>query len=371
MFGAKDGLVLGLRPKLITKAERLKVNIAKSRLLGVGVPNIEVELIALSLGCTHDSLPFTYLGLPVGKKMHLKRLYEAIRCRFFWDFKDSQRGISWVKWNTILLDRDKGGLGVGSLLAKNQGLLGKWKWRFLIEKKSLWREVINEFYGNDEGFGSLPISYHVKGIWHDIIKATSSIGWELLMVCTPRGRAIDELSSLISLIGNLSLDSNGIDKWMWTGDVSGKFKIPRKVNICVWRSSLNRLPTCGNLVRRGVNISSNLYPLCVNTIEEIEHSIINCPRAIAVWRKVWSWWCLSPPLSFPSFTIDDIALNMIRTPGCAHLNKVLHGVVSVTIWVIWKWRNKIFTPPNEAWTETHVRGRDVIIYITQDTKNDL
>nr|GEX42141.1 hypothetical protein [Tanacetum cinerariifolium] len=29
------------------------------------------------------------------------------------------------------------------------------------------------------------------------------------------------------------------------------------------------------------------------------------------------------------------------------------------------------TPPNEAWTETRVRGCDVIIYITQDTKNGL
>ncbi|GJR44506.1 RNA-directed DNA polymerase, eukaryota, reverse transcriptase zinc-binding domain protein [Tanacetum coccineum] len=192
----------------------------------------------------------------------------------------------------------------------------------------------------------------------------------LLMTCgggnwswrvPPRGRAIDELSSLISLIGNLSLDFNGIEKWMWAGDVSGKFKvssltksiqnialgdsvvgyhhfwnpwIPRKVNICMWRSSLNRLPTCSNLVRWGVNISSNLCHLYVNAIEEIEHSIINCPRAIAVWRKVWSWWCLSPSLSFPSFTISDIALNRIRTPGCARLNKVLHGVVSVTIWAI-------------------------------------
>ncbi|GKA69411.1 reverse transcriptase domain-containing protein [Tanacetum coccineum] len=33
--------------------------------------------------------------------------------------------------------------------------------------------------------------------------------------------------------------------------------------------------------------------------------------------------------------------------------------------------NLSVTPPNEAWTETRVRGRDVIIYITQSTKNDL
>ncbi|GKF81504.1 hypothetical protein Tco_0240106, partial [Tanacetum coccineum] len=31
-----------------------------------------------------------------------------------------------------------------------------------------------------------------------------------------RGRALDDLSALISVIGNLSL-SNGIDKWAWMG----------------------------------------------------------------------------------------------------------------------------------------------------------
>ncbi|GJX53707.1 putative RNA-directed DNA polymerase, eukaryota, reverse transcriptase zinc-binding domain protein [Tanacetum coccineum] len=252
-------------------ASGIKVNIAKSRLLGVGVPNIEVEFMASSLGCTHDSLPFTYLGLLVGKKMRacdgwdliLSRfrdrlsswrakslsiggrltlvksvlqslpiyylslfnapqkvihILEAIRYRFFRGFKDSQRGICWVKCNTILLDRDKGGLGV----------------------------VINEFYGNDWSFGSSLIAYHVGGIWHDIIKcgvgdrlkdsfprlyalenakdckvadhwcfANDVWGGNWSRRLPPRGRAIDELSSLISLIGNLSLDSNGIDKWMW------------------------------------------------------------------------------------------------------------------------------------------------------------
>ncbi|GJY17148.1 hypothetical protein Tco_0388639, partial [Tanacetum coccineum] len=93
----------------------------------------------------------------------------------------------------------------------------------------------------------------------------------------PRGRAIDDLLSLTSSIEGLKLDSNDSDKWFWTEDVSGKFKvntlvkmiqnialgdwvvgdhhnwnswIPRKGNICVWRASLNRLPTRDNLVQR-------------------------------------------------------------------------------------------------------------------------
>ncbi|GJV99967.1 hypothetical protein Tco_1555219 [Tanacetum coccineum] len=64
-----------------------------------------------------------------------------------WGFKDSQRGLYYVKWKTVLLDPKFGDLGVGFLHAKNLGLLGKWKWRFLIEEKALWNIVIKEFYG--------------------------------------------------------------------------------------------------------------------------------------------------------------------------------------------------------------------------------
>ncbi|GKA33991.1 putative RNA-directed DNA polymerase, eukaryota, reverse transcriptase zinc-binding domain protein [Tanacetum coccineum] len=132
--------------------EGLKVNLAKSRMFGVGVGMEEVETLATSLGCLHDSISFMYLGLPVGRRMnvcdgiplyylslfkaHVKiiNIMESIRARFLWGFKENEKGISWVKWNSILPSRKLGGLGVDSLHAKNLGLLGKWKWRFLSEK---------------------------------------------------------------------------------------------------------------------------------------------------------------------------------------------------------------------------------------------
>ncbi|PWA59083.1 RNA-directed DNA polymerase, eukaryota, Reverse transcriptase zinc-binding domain protein [Artemisia annua] len=123
----------------------LHVRLARhASIFGVGVDTEEVESVATSLGCSYGTLPFMYLGLPVGKKMH------------FCEGWDGSRGISWVKWNSILLNHKMGGLGVGSLLAKNLGLIGKWKWRFLNEKEALWRKVIKEFYGENGGFESSP-----------------------------------------------------------------------------------------------------------------------------------------------------------------------------------------------------------------------
>lgn len=165
----------------------------------------EVEHVANYVKCAYDVLPFVYLGLPVGRKLRgmdgwkevidrfsnrlnswksnllsiggrltlvksvlgsLPLYYlslsraplkvidtlESIRCRFFWGIKPGEKKIIWVKWRRILLDKQKGGLGVGSIKEKNFSLLGKWRWRFQTEKEALWRKVIKEIYGESGGF---------------------------------------------------------------------------------------------------------------------------------------------------------------------------------------------------------------------------
>ncbi|GKE71942.1 arginine repressor C-terminal-like domain-containing protein, partial [Tanacetum coccineum] len=43
-----------------------KINLTKSRLFGISVANEDLTDVASSLGCTHNELPFIYLGLHVG-----------------------------------------------------------------------------------------------------------------------------------------------------------------------------------------------------------------------------------------------------------------------------------------------------------------
>nr|GEX82628.1 nucleotide-binding alpha-beta plait domain-containing protein [Tanacetum cinerariifolium] len=47
----------------------LKINLAESRLTGIGVDVEDVSVVSSSLGCAFDVLPFTYLGLLLGKRM--------------------------------------------------------------------------------------------------------------------------------------------------------------------------------------------------------------------------------------------------------------------------------------------------------------
>ncbi|GKC33644.1 putative RNA-directed DNA polymerase, eukaryota, reverse transcriptase zinc-binding domain protein [Tanacetum coccineum] len=356
--------------KCFEKALGLKDNIDKSRLYGVGVSRMDVEAVASSFGCEYGSLPFIYLGLLVGSKMNrvagwnviVKRikerlsswkaktlsiggrltlirsilsslpifylslfkapmkiinLLESIRSILFWGFKDSQRRISWVKWKLVLLDKETGGLGV----------------------------VISEFYGPDGSLGtSLEIPLPLRFIMALAPPSGKTTGVEKIgdrWICLdgiwsgnwawrspPRGRALDEFTNLVSCIGNLTLDGDGIDKWSWADEALGIFKfntlskkiqnlslnnfvlgkhhywnswIPRKVNICVWRASLDRLPSRANLSILGIVLSSTSCPFCDIALEDIEHSL---------------------------------------------------GVFQCSIWAIWKWRNKLVTsdsdrrPPN-------------------------
>ena len=51
----------------------LRVNFNKSRVFGISVDTQEVTNWARPLGCEPSSLPFTYLGFPVGANMKLKK----------------------------------------------------------------------------------------------------------------------------------------------------------------------------------------------------------------------------------------------------------------------------------------------------------
>jgi hypothetical protein len=202
----------------------LKINLDKSWLFGIGVSQEEVNSIARSVNCSHGSLPFINLALPVGRRMKkidawsdvVKKftrrlsswkanmlsiggrltlvksvlgslplyylplfkaptsvisLLESIRRRFFWGFKDDEKKMVWVSWKKIMSSTKNGGLGVESIKAKNMGLMGKWRWRFLNESGALWRRVIVEIHGVNGGFDQT--SGHVRNsrTWANIVRS--------------------------------------------------------------------------------------------------------------------------------------------------------------------------------------------------------
>ena len=84
MFYADDAMFMGEWSKLnfnnLARILRcfhvvsgLRVNFHKSKVFGIGVSGTKIDNYARILGCEKGSLPFLYLGVPVGANMSLKR----------------------------------------------------------------------------------------------------------------------------------------------------------------------------------------------------------------------------------------------------------------------------------------------------------
>ncbi|CAL5386083.1 unnamed protein product [Camellia sinensis] len=64
------------------------------------------------------------------------------------------KGVHLVRWETVSLSREKGGLAIGNIVVRNITLLGKWLWRFSLESESLWCFVVKSKYGVQSNVGN-------------------------------------------------------------------------------------------------------------------------------------------------------------------------------------------------------------------------
>ena len=59
--------------------------------------------------------------------------------------------IIWVDWQSICRSQEVEGLGVRRIREFNIALLGKWCWRLLVDRDSLWYRVLSAQYGVEDG----------------------------------------------------------------------------------------------------------------------------------------------------------------------------------------------------------------------------
>jgi hypothetical protein len=204
----------------------LKINFVKSKLYGVNVASTFLTAGSAFLSCRSESIPFKFLGIPVGanprrratwkpivenmekrltnwRSRHLSyggritlinsvlsslplyffSFFKAPRCillslvriqrNFLWGGGVEAKKLCWVKWDHICLPKAKGGLGVKNLEMFNLALLSKWKWRLLTDADSLWSDLLSYRYGHFPtlllGGGSNHHSTQHSIWWKDII----------------------------------------------------------------------------------------------------------------------------------------------------------------------------------------------------------
>ncbi|GJR64060.1 RNA-directed DNA polymerase, eukaryota [Tanacetum coccineum] len=247
------------------RASGLRINMSKSKLMGIYVDDEKVVQAARKIGCVTLKTPFTYLGSKVGglmsrlqpwnetvkgmtsrlSKWKMKTLsiggrltllksvlgsmpiyhmslfkvpmkilqrMESIRSHFFNGSLDKKP--TWVKWRNVLASKDKGVLGISSLFALNRALMFKWVWRFFSQKSSLWANVIKAIHG-DHGKIGKKATTSIPSIWIDIVKEVDLL----------QRRGIHLLSFIHKKMGNGSETLFWEDAW--GGNIAFKYLFPR------------------------------------------------------------------------------------------------------------------------------------------------
>jgi hypothetical protein len=73
---------------------------------------------------------------------------EKLKRNFLWGGLGEEFKFHLVKWKKVCTPIKEGGLGIRNLLVFNRALLGKWLWRYGIERDAWWRVVVDSKYGN-------------------------------------------------------------------------------------------------------------------------------------------------------------------------------------------------------------------------------
>ncbi|GJY26276.1 RNA-directed DNA polymerase, eukaryota [Tanacetum coccineum] len=257
--------------------EKVKSRLSKwkSKTLSIGGRLTLLKSVLGSIPVFHMSI----FKVP-SKVLHI---LESIRSHFFNGHDPGSKKASWVKWNNVLTDKKRGGLGVSSLFALNRGLMIKWVWKFLSQKDSLWTKVIVAIHGvggkihsewtstgkscwlsilsevrslqrkgmyvfdylthkmgNGESTKFWLDHWHTRGIFKDIfprlyalesskdVTVSSKIG-DTSLVCSfrriPRGGIEqNQFDSLVELVRSVTIVPSA-DRWNWNLESTGIFSV--------------------------------------------------------------------------------------------------------------------------------------------------
>nr|GEZ59331.1 RNA-directed DNA polymerase, eukaryota [Tanacetum cinerariifolium] len=130
--------------------------------------------------------------------------------------------------------------------------------------------------------------------------------------------------------------------------------VPIKVNIFTWRVSIDRLPTRGNLISRGVTLDSPLCLICELSHEDSSHLFFFCELGKSVSQRICRWWNIQWE-EVSSFVDWFTWFGSIRLPS--KLKAVLEGVFYSAWWHVWSFRNRFIRAVhgNSGGIETHSR----------------
>ncbi|GJT76643.1 retrovirus-related pol polyprotein from transposon TNT 1-94 [Tanacetum coccineum] len=276
----------------------LKINVHKSKLIGVSVSDENFIDMAMVLGCGVTKMPMTYLV--VGNLLtyylslykmptYVQKKLESMCNKLFMGGDLGDKKVTWVKWNVCLASKALGGL---------EASMGKME----LQRKGVYLLAACKHSLGDR----MNISFWIKTWCRD----------SSLKVLLPRAYALE--GDKKSLIQDITI-SNNKDGWKWSLASNGfsvasarKFidehilpyglsctiwnrGVPIKVDVFMWRLNLDKLPSMVNMERKGIDIDSLLCLVCGDHVENVDPLFFSCGMARELWRLLARWFDLDIP----------------------------------------------------------------------------
>ncbi|GJY96312.1 RNA-directed DNA polymerase, eukaryota [Tanacetum coccineum] len=114
--------------------------------------------------------------------------------------------------------------------------------------------------------------------------------------------------------------------------------IPRKVNVFMWRLSLDRLPHRLNLSSRGMDIPAISCPSCNANVESANHVFFECDIATDMWKLVFRW-CDIPLFQASSWdSFNDWIISWHASKEKKHR---FYVITTSVLWWLWRYRNSV------------------------------
>nr|GEW18464.1 RNA-directed DNA polymerase, eukaryota [Tanacetum cinerariifolium] len=285
-------------------ASELEINVKKSYLLGVGIPNDLIVAVASTLGCSIMKTPFKYLGFTIGGNMSNISACDDIISKL------NSRLSKWKVKTLFIRGR----------LTLLKSVLGStpiyWMSLYKVPKS-----VLNSMEAIRRNFFNGAQDNDKKITW---VKWAKMV-WDL------NGNGVFCVKDVRKLLEEYFLPKEATaTRWV-------KF-VPIKINVFEWKVSLDRLPTRVNLMHRGIYVSSLSCLICSSHTEDTSHLLFSCTMVADVTRLVCHWWDLvwSPLGSYSEWLLW---FNSIRLGS--NLMSILEGVFFVTWWCLWNFENRL------------------------------